>query len=86
MLRLIAILAATTILLVCRISNAEVSDHYLVSWVEQRVEKLELQFSGRPMDKIGWAESLGQALAAAEEHNRPVFLFTLEGHMNTGRC
>jgi len=84
--RLIAILTATTIASVCGISSAEVSDKYLVSWVEQRAEKLETRFSNRPMDQIGWAESLGRALAVAKEHNRPVFLFTLEGHMNTGRC
>ncbi len=37
-------------------------------------------------DQIGWAADLRTARRLAAEHRRPVFLFTLDGRVNLGRC
>lgn len=42
--------------------------------------------SEKPFDSIGWAPDIRSALRLAREHDRPVFLFTMDGRVNTGRC
>ena len=37
-------------------------------------------------DQIGWAADLRTARRLAAEHGRPVFLFTMDGRVNLGRC
>jgi hypothetical protein len=37
-------------------------------------------------DQIGWAADIRTARKLAAEHNRPVFLFTMDGRVNLGRC
>ena len=37
-------------------------------------------------DRIGWASDLRTARRLAAEHNRPLFLFTMDGRVNLGRC
>ena len=37
-------------------------------------------------DEIGWAPDLRTARKLAAEHQRPVFLFTMDGRVNLGRC
>jgi hypothetical protein len=56
------------------------------AWVEKRVRELEPAARERRIDEIGWASDLRQAERLAAEHSRPVFLFTHDGHINTGRC
>ena len=57
-----------------------------LAWVEKRVQELEPAPRERRIDEIGWANDIRQAERLASEHNRPVFLFTHDGHINTGRC
>ena len=57
-----------------------------LAWVEKRVRELEPAARERRIDEIGWAGDIRQAEKLAAEHNRPVFLFTHDGHINTGRC
>ena len=40
----------------------------------------------RRLDAIGWASGIKEAERVAREHNRPVFLFTYDGNIATGRC
>lgn len=40
----------------------------------------------RRWESIGWAESLTQALALGTKSKRLIFLFTLDGRMQRGRC
>ncbi|MCX6366120.1 MAG: hypothetical protein NTX57_05360 [Armatimonadetes bacterium] len=40
----------------------------------------------RTWEKIGWAASLQDALMLAKREKRLVFLFTLDGRMQRGRC
>jgi hypothetical protein len=36
--------------------------------------------------RIPWAASLTDAAAAAKRENRPMFVFSHEGNIDTGRC
>ena len=56
------------------------------AWVEQRVQQIQPKPEERRLDEIGWAKDIRDALALAKKHNRPVFLFTHDGRINTGRC
>ena len=56
------------------------------AWVEKRVQELEPAARERRIDEIGWAIDIRQAERLAGENSRPVFLFTHDGHINTGRC
>ena len=57
-----------------------------LAWVEKRVQELEPAARERRIDEIGWASDIRHAERLAAEHKRPVFLFTHDGHINTGRC
>lgn len=57
-----------------------------LAWVENRVKELEPTLRERRLDEIGWASDIRQAKQLAVENSRPVFLFTHDGHINTGRC
>jgi hypothetical protein len=57
-----------------------------LAWVERRVQELEPAARERRIDEIGWASDIRQAERLARENSRPVFLFTHDGHINTGRC
>ena len=56
------------------------------AWVEQRVREMQPKADERRLDEIGWAKDIRDALHLAKQHNRPVFLFTHDGRINTGRC
>ena len=58
----------------------------LVEHVLQRVHESEPTRAERRLDAIGWASGLKEAGRVAREHNRPVFLFTYDGNIATGRC
>ncbi len=82
------LLIATLGVLACLASPlpADVSDAYLATWLKQRIAKLTSQFAHRPFEQIGWVDDLETALILGGEHNRPVFLFTHDGDISTGRC
>jgi hypothetical protein len=56
------------------------------AWVASRVQELQPTPQERKIDQIGWARTIMAAEALAMQHNRPVFLFTHDGRINTGRC
>jgi hypothetical protein len=55
-------------------------------WVEQRVQQWQPTAKEKRWESIGWAQDIRTAERLAKQHNRPVFLFTLDGRMNVGRC
>jgi hypothetical protein len=57
-----------------------------VGKIDQRLERMRPSKAETKFDLIGWAPSLREAMAAAKASQRPVFLFTHDGHINTGRC
>ena len=56
------------------------------SWVTARVTELQPNILERKIDRIGWAKNIVEAEKLARDYNRPVFLFTLDGRIDTGRC
>jgi hypothetical protein len=54
--------------------------------VDARVAEWWPTASEKRFDAIGWAPDLRAARRLAAEHDRPVFLFTMDGRVNTGRC
>ena len=49
------------------------------AWVDKRVEEWQPTKAERAFDEIGWAKDLSEARRLAEEHGRPIFLFTYDG-------
>ena len=56
------------------------------AWVEQRVQQWQPTPQEKRWEQIGWARDIRDALRMAKESKRPVFLFTLDGKMDVGRC
>jgi hypothetical protein len=56
------------------------------AWIDARVAALQPTADERRIDRIGWAPDIRSALRLAREHNRPVFLFTMDGRFSIGRC
>lgn len=56
------------------------------SRIERRARELEPTAEERRIDKIGWARGILEAERLAKARHRPVFLFTLDGRMDIGRC
>jgi hypothetical protein len=54
--------------------------------VEARVAEWWPTAAEKRFDAIGWAPDLRATRKLAAEHDRPVFLFTMDGRVNTGRC
>ena len=66
--------------------RAGVADGYLQRWVTKRTKQMKSSFQRGEFESMGWASTIGEAFELAAKHKRPVFLFTLDGHMNSGRC
>lgn len=65
---------------------AQVPDSQLVGWVDQRVMEGQPQPRERRFDEIGWARDIRTARQLAQQAQRPVFIFTMDGRINIGRC
>jgi hypothetical protein len=61
-------------------------DDKLVTRVEKRVHELQPTRDQKKLDLIGWAPDILTAEKLAREANRPIFLFTYDGDIGTGRC
>ena len=66
--------------------TVSVDDARVVSWTRERVRAWQPLPEEKSFDKIGWAKDIRDAVRLAKQHNRPVFLFTHTGRINTGRC
>lgn len=62
------------------------SNDKLANWVRHRVHEWQPAREERRLDEIGWARNIREAERLAKEHTRPVFLFTHDGRIATGRC
>jgi hypothetical protein len=49
------------------------------SWVDARVAAWQPSKAERAFDEIGWVRNLTEAERLAQEHQRPIFLFTYDG-------
>jgi hypothetical protein len=61
-------------------------DDKLVTQVEKRVHELQPTRDDRKLDLIGWTPDILAAEQLARTSNRPIFLFTYDGSIGTGRC
>ena len=56
------------------------------TWVEKRVLELQPRAEEKRFDEIGCAKDIRDTERLAKQHQRPVFPFTHDGPINTGRC
>jgi hypothetical protein len=62
------------------------ADDRVAGWADERVKGWQPTAAERRFDEIGWARDIRTARRLAEKHRRPVFLFTMDGRINIGRC
>ena len=67
-------------------AQGTISDARIVSWVEKTVFERQPPPQDKRFDEIGWAPDIRTAIKLGKEHNRPIFLLTVDGRVNTGRC
>jgi hypothetical protein len=67
-------------------TSAGKADEDVAAWVKERVKSLQPTSEEKRFDEIGWAKSIVEAEKLARQHDRPVFLFTHNGSIGTGRC
>jgi hypothetical protein len=87
--RLFAVLHSvfvTALLCAATCAKEPIGDGNLVSTVDRRLAEWWLKPDERRFDQIGWAEDVRAARRLAARHDRPLFLFTMDGRVNTGRC
>jgi hypothetical protein len=86
-MRSITVLSALTVVLAGTAAAENfLSDDKLVSQVEKRVHELQPTRDDRKLDLVGWAPDILVAEKLARTSNRPIFLFTYDGDIGTGRC
>lgn len=77
---------AAGVLIFPSLRAALIADDQVRSKVDARVSEWWLTADEKRFDQIGWAADIRTARKLAVEHDRPVFLFTMDGRVNTGRC
>ena len=67
-------------------AGGTMSDGQVVRWVEKTVVERQVSTEERRFDEVGWVTDIRTAIKLGTEHNRPIFLYTGDGRINTGRC
>lgn len=67
-------------------SLGTISDARVVRWVEQTVAERQPPEEDKRFDEIGWVTDIRTAIKLGKEYHRPIFLLTVNGQINTGRC
>jgi hypothetical protein len=80
------LLVAALISLLSSDLPASTKGENVATWVETQVKALQSTPAEKRFDEVGWAKGIVQAEKLARQHNRPVFLFTYNGSIDTGRC
>lgn len=62
------------------------TDDAVVSHTDATLAAWWLKPGEKRFDEIGWVDGLTAARKLSEESGRPLFLFTMDGRANTGRC
>ena len=68
------------------VTGAAVSDDRVVRWVEKAVVDRQPTPEDKRFDEIGWVTDIRTAINLGQEYKRPIFLYTGDGRINTGRC
>ena len=82
----LVIWAGAAILTQCASADDKPSTKFDPAWVEKRVQEWQPTKDERRFDEIGWAKDIREAKRLSKDNHRPMFLFTLKGHAETGRC
>jgi len=67
-------------------TGGSLSDGKVVGWVQRTVAERQATAEDKRFDEIGWVTDIRTAIQLGKEHNRPIFLYTGNGRINTGRC
>jgi hypothetical protein len=62
------------------------TDADVAAWVAKTVEERQPPAKDKRFDEIGWAKDIRTAIELGKKHQRPIFLFTMDGRINIGRC
>jgi hypothetical protein len=82
----LAVLVTATAIVGAAEPDRRISDDRLAAWADARVKDWQPRPAERRIDEIGWARDILTARALSKQHNRPVFLFTMDGRITIGRC
>jgi hypothetical protein len=85
-MRKTAALMTTLVPLLAGLVAAEEKTAEFLRHIDKRVAAFQPTKADRRFDDIAWTKDIRTALSLAKEHQRPVFLFTHDGHMHVGRC
>ena len=84
--RLVPAVAAGLLMLLGARAAGPPADDDVRAVVDRRVAAWWPTPEEKRFDRIGWAADIRTALDLAARHSRPVFLFTMDGRVNLGRC
>jgi hypothetical protein len=68
------------------LSQTRLKGEQVAQWVRNHIKALQPTPEEKRFDEIGWSKSIVEAEKLARQYNRPVFLFTNDGNIATGRC
>jgi hypothetical protein len=77
---------AAGLLLAPALTAGPIADDQVRATVNDRLDQWWPTADEKRFDTIGWAADLRTARRLATDHDRPVFLFTMDGRVNLGRC
>jgi hypothetical protein len=67
-------------------AQVEFKNESFVAKVQKKVHSIQPSRGEKRFDEIGWAPSILEAEKIAKRLNRPIYLFTYNGKIETGRC
>ena len=80
-----ALVSVAVSLLAAGVPVAGQAQEHDARWIAARVRELN-QAAPEAWTQIPWVATLSEARQAAKREGRPIFLFTQDGDMSTGRC
>jgi hypothetical protein len=81
-----ALLVTVGLTTAAQVEEKRLADHEVAAWVQKRIQDWQPTAADRRFDEIGWVQGIRAAERLAKENQRPVFLFTHDGHIALGRC
>lgn len=88
-IRLLGVLLSGVVATACATGpdgRGGLSDANVVRWVEKTVAERQPTAHDKLFDQIAWVADIRTAIQFGKEYNRPIFLYTGLGRINTGRC
>jgi hypothetical protein len=82
----IAVAVCSCLLSCVLIAETFLKDDSFIEKVQKKVHDLQPTRAEKRFDEIGWAPSILEAEKIARKLNRPIFMFTYDGKIETGRC